>query len=83
MPDCHGMTTDQSTPAEHQMEHCPKCDSGACTPDACQVKCSSVVGDLPREFYKLALPAPVRLLFAASAQFDVIHLRPPLPPPRA
>ena len=82
MPDCHGMKADQPAPVEHEKENCPKCKTGVCTPDACQVKCSNAVGDLPRES-KLALPAPVRLLFSASAQFDVIHLRPPLPPPRA
>lgn len=82
MPDCHGMKTEQPTPAEHEKEHCPKCMGAVCTPDACQVKCSSVVGDLPRE-QKITLPAPVRLVFAAAAQFDVVHLRPPLPPPRA
>jgi hypothetical protein len=82
MPDCHGMTSEQPKPAEHQKEHCPKCISGACTPAACQLKCSNVVGDLPRES-KITLPAPVRLGFAASAIFNVIHLRPPLPPPRA
>ncbi len=82
MPDCHGMKADRPAPVEREKETCPNCKSGVCTPDACQVKCSNVVGDLPRES-KLALPAPVRLLFAASARFDVIHLRPPLPPPRA
>jgi len=82
MPDCHAMTADQPAPVEHEQDNCPKCKTGVCTPDACQVTCASVVGDLPRES-KLALPAPVRLLFTASAQFDVIHLRPPLPPPRA
>jgi hypothetical protein len=82
MPDCHGMKADQPAPVEHEKENCPKCKAGVCTPDACQVKCSNVVGDLPRES-KLALPAPLRLVFPASAQFDVIHLRPPLPPPRA
>lgn len=80
MPDCHGMKADQ--PVEHEQDNCPKCKAGVCTPDACQVKCSNVIGHLPRES-KLALPTPVRLLFTASAQFDVIHLRPPLPPPRA
>jgi hypothetical protein len=82
MPDCHGVKADQPAPVEHEKQSCPKCKTGVCTPDACQVKCSNVVGDLPREA-NLTLPAPVRLLFAASAQFDVIHLRPPLPPPRA
>lgn len=82
MPDCHGMKADQPAPVEHEKENCPKCKAGFCTPDACQVKCASVVGDLPRES-KLAFPAPLRLVFPASAQFDVIHLRPPLPPPRA
>ncbi len=82
MPDCHGMKVDRYSPVEHEKEHCPKCKTGVCTPAACHVKCSNVVGDLPRES-KLALPAPLRLEFPASAQFDMIHLRPPLPPPRA
>lgn len=81
MPDCHGMKADQRAPVEHDEENCPKCKTGVCTPDACIVKCASVVGDLPREI-KLSVPAPMRLLLSASAQFDVIHLRPPLPPPR-
>lgn len=81
IPDCHGMKAGQSAPVEHEKDNCFKCKTGVCTPDACQAKCSSVVGDLPRES-KLALPAPGQLLFAASAQFDVTHLRPPLPPPR-
>lgn len=76
MPDCDGMK------AEHQKEHCPKCKSGACTPAACQLTCSNVVGDLPHQ-HKIMLPAPARLGFAASAIFDAIHPRPPLPPPRA
>ena len=82
MPNCPGMKADQHAPAEHEKENCPKCKAGFCTPAACHAKCSNVVGDLPRES-KLALPAPLRLVFPASAQFDVIHLRPPLPPPRA
>jgi hypothetical protein len=81
MPDCHGMKADQRAPVEHEKDNCFNCKTGVCTPDACQAKCSSVVGDLPHES-KLALPVPVRLLSAASAQFDVTHLRPPLPPPR-
>jgi hypothetical protein len=82
MPDCHGMKADQPAPVEHQKEHCPKCKTGVCTPDACQVKCSNAVGDVPHGS-ELALPVPVRLAFPVSAQFDVINLRPPLPPPRA
>lgn len=82
MPDCHGMKADQPATVDHEQGNCPKCKAGVCTPDACQVTCASVVGDLPRES-KLVLRAPMRLLFSASAQFDVIHLRPPLPPPRA
>lgn len=81
MPDCHGMKADPRAPAEHEKDNCFNCKTGVCTSDACQAKCSSVVGDLPRES-ALALPAPVQLLFAVSAQFDVTHLRPPLPPPR-
>ncbi|MGE3228968.1 MAG: hypothetical protein AB7J30_05980 [Hyphomicrobium sp.] len=82
MPDCHGVKADQPAPVAHEKENCPKCKSGVCTPGACQANCSNVVGDLLRES-KLAFAAPVRLLFSASAPFDVIHLRPPLPPPRA
>lgn len=82
MPDCHGMKADQPAPVEHEKENCPKCKTGFCTPDACQAKCSNVVGDLPREAH-LVRPAPVHLLFSGSVQFNVIHLRPPLPPPRA
>jgi len=82
MPDCHGMKVDQPAPVGHEHDNCPKCKAGACTPHACQFKCSSVVGDLPRES-KLARPAPLRLVFPASAQFGAVHLRPPLPPPRA
>jgi hypothetical protein len=82
VPDCHGMKGDLPAPVEHDKENCPKCKAGICTPDACLVKCASVVGDLPREI-KLSVPTPMRLLLSASAQFDVVHLRPPLPPPRA
>lgn len=82
MPDCHGIKADQPAPVEHEKENCPKCKTGVCTPQACMVKCASVVGDLQREI-KLSVPGPMRLLMSASAQFNAIHLRPPLPPPRA
>lgn len=48
MPDCHGMKADQPAPHEHDKEPCPKCKVGACTPDACLIKCSNAVGDLAR-----------------------------------
>jgi hypothetical protein len=81
MPDCHGMTANQPAP-QHNKEQCPKCKVGACTPDACQVKCSTTVGDLPRA-YELAFSVMPRPAVPAAMRFDVIYLRPPLPPPRA
>ena len=81
MADCHGTTAGHPAPQEDDKEQCPKCKIGVCAPDACQVKCSNVVGDLPRA-YELAFSVMPGPSVPSSIRFDAIHLRPPLPPPR-